>query len=232
MLLRPLNLPTLQNQVDKSVWYQWSIMLWPECWVWHVVGGTFCDSPRIPQDDDFQEHFLPGCHFPTAAERQTEKGLAYRAYLDMPSLLVHCLSKLFCIVQGQYNQQIDKPCWKTLVYKCVWRFMTLDQSGLNTIHSSHVPSKLLGKSRGTHHSFSFSLIKHRKLLPGEMTSSLHCKSRPGDISDIFPEITLLPRRPPTAVCDNPSPSFPHFSVQVLPKTACVFWFALWFESVH
>lgn len=32
-----------------------------------------CDSPRISQDDDFQEHFLPGCHFVRAAGRQKKK---------------------------------------------------------------------------------------------------------------------------------------------------------------
>lgn len=45
---------------------------------------------------------------------------------------------------------------------CVLSFTFLDQSGSNAIHSSHVLSKLLGKSRGTHHSFS--------LTPQEVTS--------------------------------------------------------------
>lgn len=34
------------------------------------------DSPRISQDDDFQQHFLPGCHSSTAAGRQTAESSA------------------------------------------------------------------------------------------------------------------------------------------------------------
>lgn len=54
-----------------------------ERWQWHednllidmAVMDTVqrCDSPRISQDDDFQENFLPGCHFSTAAGRNTGK---------------------------------------------------------------------------------------------------------------------------------------------------------------
>lgn len=63
--------------------------------------------------------------------------------------------------------------WKTVFHKFVCGgSCRLDQSGLNAIHSSHVPSKLLGKSRGTHRSFSFFLTHNRKLPLDSSSASL------------------------------------------------------------
>lgn len=139
-----------------------------------------CDLPRIPQDDDFQEYFLPGCHFSAAAGRQTTSS-APRENPKRPSWSHHCKSQPndLSIVQRQYNQYKDRS-----VFYAGWPFgklslqissMKLDQSDLNAIHFCHVLSKLLSKSRGTHHSFFFPLSRSTgRYLPEEWL--LHIKS--------------------------------------------------------
>lgn len=42
-----------------------------------------CDSPRISQDDDFQEHFLPGCHFFFRAAGRRNKKSAHKGNSDV-----------------------------------------------------------------------------------------------------------------------------------------------------
>lgn len=110
----------------------------------------------------------------------------------MPSLPLLCSSQLYhqlCTVQGQYNQYKGKPVCVLAgpleninLEMCVYISLPLNQSGLNTIHSSHVLSKLLGKSRGTHHSLSFSFTHYRKLPPNNRLL-LHT-TRPNQVSHL------------------------------------------------
>lgn len=141
-----------------------------------------CDSPRISQDDDFQEHFLPGCHFSTAVGRQTAKFQHTGGTQQcLPNLIIasHNLITTFLLFRhNTINTKVNLfyiqtgPLENISLQVCEQSFMSLDQSGLNTIHSSHVLSKLLKQiTRNT--SFILYLTHHRKLPPRELTPSYY-----------------------------------------------------------
>lgn len=112
----------------------------------------------------------------------------------MPSLPLLCSSQVYhqlCTVQGQYNQYKGKPVCVLAgpleninLEMCVYISLPLNQSGLNTTHSSHVLSKLSGKSRGTHHSlFLFHALQ--EVTSKQQTPSPHYQTKPSDTSAIL-----------------------------------------------
>lgn len=96
-------------------------------------GASARDSPRISQDDDFQQHFLPGCHSSSsAAGRQTAFS---RALAGNPDTLTAALisstqvatrqtvRRSWRTMQATQSQKIhlnkERSLWKSLACKCV-----------------------------------------------------------------------------------------------------------------
>lgn len=97
-------------------------------------GQAARDSPRISQDDDFQQHFLPGCHSSSsAAGRQTAFS---RALAGNPDTLTAALISSTPVTARQTvaaelednasytrSQKIhlnkERSLWKSLACKCV-----------------------------------------------------------------------------------------------------------------
>lgn len=99
-----------------------------------TYGATAHDSPRISQDDDFEQHFLPGCHSSSssAAGRQTAFSPALAGNPDtLTAALIsstqvtarQTMRRRWRTMRASQRQKRhlnrERSLWKSLACKCV-----------------------------------------------------------------------------------------------------------------